>query len=137
MGKIVAIGGGEMAERETLAIDEEIVALTGKDSPKALFIPTASRDSPKYWQSFQEVYGQELGCGTDVLYLLDVSPTIMDLEQKILSVDLVYVGGGVALKMMRRWRKLGGGQSLARGLQERRCPVRSERGMSMLVQLGS
>ena len=48
MGKIVAIGGGEMAERETLAIDEEIVALTGKDSPKALFIPTASRDSPKY-----------------------------------------------------------------------------------------
>ncbi len=107
MGKIVAIGGGEMAERETLAIDEEIVALTGKDSPKALFIPTASRDSPKYWQSFQEVYGQELGCGTDVLYFLNVSPTIRDLEQKILSVDLVYVGGGVALKMMRRWRKLG------------------------------
>ena len=64
-----------MAERETLAIDKEIVALTGKDSPKALFIPTASRDSQNYWQSFQEVYGQELGCETDVLYLLGVSPT--------------------------------------------------------------
>ena len=29
MGKLVAIGGGEMAERETLAIDTEIVSLTG------------------------------------------------------------------------------------------------------------
>ena len=107
MGKLVAIGGGEMAERETLAIDKEIVALTGKDSPKALFIPTASSDSPKYWQSFQRLYGQELGCETDVLYLLGISPTKAELEQKILSAELVYVGGGNTLKMMRRWRRLG------------------------------
>ena len=96
-----------MAERETLAIDREIVSLTGKDRPNALFIPTASRDSPEYWQSFQEVYGQELGCETDVLHLLGVSPTKKELEQRILSADLVYVGGGNTLKMMRRWRKLG------------------------------
>ena len=107
MGKIVAIGGGEMAERETLVIDQEIVTLTGKSGPKALFIPTASRDSPNYWRSFQEVYGQELGCETDVLFLLGMSPTKEELERKILSADLVYVGGGVALKMMRRWRRLG------------------------------
>ena len=31
---------------------------------------------------------------TDVLYLLGVSPTQEELEQKILSADLVYVGGG-------------------------------------------
>ena len=96
-----------MAERETLAIDKEIVSLTGKDYPSALFIPTASGDSPEYWQSFQELYGQELGCKTDVLYVLGVSPTTEELEQKILSADLVYVGGGNTLKMMRRWRKLG------------------------------
>ena len=107
MGKIVAIGGGEMKERETLAIDKEIVSLTGKISPKALFIPTASGDAPKYWQSFQEVYGQELGCETEVLHLIGVSPTKEELEQRILSTDLVYVGGGNALKMMKRWRKLG------------------------------
>ena len=107
MGKLVAIGGGEMAERETLAIDKEIVSLTGKDRPNALFIPTASGDSPEYWQSFQEVYGQELGCETDVLYLLGVSPTTEELEKKILSADLLYVGGGNTLRMMRRWRKLG------------------------------
>ncbi len=107
MGKIVAIGGGEIAERETLAIDKEIVSLTGKVSPKALFIPTASGDAPKYWQSFQELYGQELGCETEVLHLIGVSPTKEELEQRILSTDLVYVGGGNTLKMMKRWRRLG------------------------------
>ena len=118
MGKLVAIGGGEMAERETLAIDKEVVFLTGKDRPNALFIPTASGDSPEYWQSFQEVYGQELGCETDVLYLLGVSPTIMELERKILSADLIYVGGGNTLKMMRRWRKLGVDRVLSEAYRE-------------------
>ena len=55
MGKIVAIGGGEIGEGETLAIDKEIVSLTGKDHPRALFIPTASSDSRGYWQTFQDV----------------------------------------------------------------------------------
>ena len=107
MRKLVAIGGGDMTLGETLAIDQEIVSLTGKDRPRALFIPTASSDSRDYWHTFQSMYGQQLGCATDVLYLLGVSPTKEELEQKILSADLVYVGGGNTLKMMRRWRRLG------------------------------
>ena len=106
MCKLVAIGGGEIVRGETLAIDKEIVSLTGKNRPRALFIPTASSDSREYWQVFQNVYGTELGCETDVLYLLGVSPTKRELEQKILSADLIYVGGGNTLKMMRRWRRL-------------------------------
>ena len=35
-----------------------------------------------------------------MLYLLGVSSTKGDLEQKILSSDIVYVGGGNTLKMM-------------------------------------
>lgn len=48
MGIIVAIGGGELRLKETWAIDQEIVKLTGKEKPKALFIPTASSDVPGY-----------------------------------------------------------------------------------------
>ena len=107
MGKLVAIGGGEMAGGESLAIDKQIASLTGKNRPRALFIPTASGDSREYWKVFQNVYGTELGCETDVLYLLGVSPTKEELEQKILSADLIYVGGGNTLKMMKRWRRLG------------------------------
>lgn len=107
MGKLVAIGGGDMAKGDTLAIDKEVVSLTGKDRPKALFLPTASGDSKERSQAFQDVYGTELGCDVDVLYLLNVSPPKVELEQKILSSDLIYVGGGNTLKMMRRWRRLG------------------------------
>ena len=107
MGKIVAIGGGDMRSLETLAIDEEVVRLTGTAHPRALFIPTASYDSVDYWEAFHNVYGEELGCATDVLYLLgNVAPS-KDVEEQILSSDLIYVGGGNTLKMMRRWRKLG------------------------------
>ena len=35
------------------------------------------------------------------------TPSKVDVEQMILSSDLIYVGGGNTLKMMRRWRKLG------------------------------
>ena len=106
MGKIVAIGGGEIATGATLSIDKEIISLTGVDRPRALFIPTASSDSEAYWEVFRAVYGRRLGCYTDVLYLLGVSPTEEELREKVLSADLVYVGGGNTLKMMRRWRRL-------------------------------
>ncbi|MFA5828870.1 MAG: Type 1 glutamine amidotransferase-like domain-containing protein [Candidatus Gracilibacteria bacterium] len=42
--KIVAIGGGEIAKHETLAIDKRIIKLTGEKHPKVLFIPTASSE---------------------------------------------------------------------------------------------
>ena len=107
MGKIVAIGGGDLRTLETLAIDREIVRLSGKTRPRALFIPTASSDSVEYWEAFHSVYGSALGCETDVFYLLNAAPSGKELEERILSSDLVYVGGGNTLKMMRRWRKLG------------------------------
>ena len=107
MGKLVAIGGGKMVDGETLAIDRQVIALTGKDRPRALFIPTASSDSREYSNGSERLYGRELGCETDVLYLLGVTPTKEELERKILSADLVYVGGGNTLMMMRRWRRLG------------------------------
>ncbi|MFZ1720124.1 MAG: Type 1 glutamine amidotransferase-like domain-containing protein [Candidatus Moraniibacteriota bacterium] len=53
MKTIVAIGGGELGEWETLPIDREIVRLSRKTTPTVLFIPTASGDSEKYWEIFQ------------------------------------------------------------------------------------
>ena len=107
MGKIVTIGSGSMEALETLAIDKEIIALSGKESPRALFIPTASSDSVERWEIFNRVYGERLGCKTNVLYLLNRNPSQNELQDKILSSDLIYVGGGNSLKMMRRWRRLG------------------------------
>ena len=106
MGKIVAIGGGVLREGDTDGIDKFILELSGKDNPNVLFIPTASYDSPEYTETFTEAFG-ELGCAVDVLNLLGRNPSVSDMEGKILSPDIIYVGGGNTLKMMRRWRRLG------------------------------
>ena len=42
-----------------------------------------------------------------MLNLLGRNPSDDELRSKILSPDIIYVGGGNTLKMMRRWRYLG------------------------------
>jgi len=111
MGKIVAIGGGEIGRPgypvETTEIDEEIIRLSGKSEPRLLFIPTASSDSELYCDAVKRHFGRRLGCEVDVLYLVANRPTRKEIEEKVLSSDIIYVGGGDTLKMMIAWRKHG------------------------------
>ena len=72
MKKIVAIGGGSMAELETLDIDKRVIELSGKANPRALFIPTASYDNPERY---------------DLLHKLDV---FKQAGKLVLTVD--YAG---------------------------------------------
>lgn len=104
---IVAIGGGSIIKLETLAIDKEIVSLSGKKNPRLLFIPTASGDPENYVKAVKKVYGKKLGCKVDRLLLLREKPDKKEIEDKISSADIIYVGGGNTLKMMKLWRKLG------------------------------
>jgi dipeptidase E len=107
MPHLIAIGGGDIRQLKTLAIDKQIVALAKKKSPKLLFIPTASSDSETYVQAIEKVYGQKLGCKVESLLLLREKPSRQEIKDKILSADIIYVGGGNTLKMMKLWRKLG------------------------------
>jgi len=104
---IVAIGGGEIRTRGTAAIDREIIRLSNKEHPNILFIPTASLDSQRYWRRFVEYFGKYLKCKPDVLFLVDAPPSAKQIERKILSADIIYVGGGNTLYMMRVWRRFG------------------------------
>ena len=107
MGSIVAIGGGDVSTLVTQPIDSEIIGLSGSSNPKALFIPTASSDSVENWDGFDRAYRESYGCDTDVLYLLGEAPSPESIVQKINWAEVIYVGGGNTLKMMRRWRLLG------------------------------
>jgi dipeptidase E len=104
---IVAIGGGDIRTRGTAAIDREIIRLSNKKNPKLLFIPTASSDSEIYWKHVQDYFGKFLECKTDVLFLIKEQPSKEQIRSKILSADIIYVGGGNTLLMMRLWRRLG------------------------------
>ncbi len=103
----MAIGGGEIRTLETYAFDSHIVRLAGKKNPTALFIPTASGDSEGYWEAFQTVYRDKLGCRTLALLLLSDPPSPALAREMILNADLIYVGGGNTLRLMRAWRRHG------------------------------
>jgi dipeptidase E len=109
--KIVAIGGGEIGRPgypvETTKIDKEIINLTGKKSPRVLFIPTASSDSESYFEVVKKHFGKRLGCETDVLYLIKEKLTEKQIKEKVFNSDIVYVGGGNTAKLMKVWKKTG------------------------------
>src|SRR6202451_3092085 len=104
---IVAIGGGEIRTRGAAAIDRESLRLSRKKNPKLLFIPTASSDSERYWRHVDQYFGGFLKCKTDVLFLLREQPSREGTRKKIEAADIIYVGGGNTLMMMRLWRRLG------------------------------
>ena len=110
--KIVAIGGGRVISPrgrmpQTLAIDEAIVRLANKRSPRVLFVPTASDDNLEYCEAIERLYVGLLGCKVDRLLLYRARPKSAQIKDKILNADIIYVGGGNTLKMMKLWRRLG------------------------------
>ena len=106
MGKIVAIGGGEIALGETQVIDRYIVSLAECENPNLLFIPTASSDAPGYIKTVEEKF-TAWGCNVDSLCLISQDYETAEIRDKILSADIIYVGGGDTDMMMERWRDLG------------------------------
>lgn len=120
--KIIAIGGGEIGRPgtkiETLAIDKEIIKISGKKHPKLLFLPTASSDNENYYKVIEKYFGKRLGCKTDVLYLIKSKPPKKEIERKIMGSEIIYVGGGNTMKMLKIWRKNGLDKILKRALDK-------------------
>ena len=111
MKKLFIIGGGEIGRPgtpiETTKLDKEMLKLTGKKKPRLLFLPTASGDSESYYDVVKQHFGKRIGFTTDVLYLIKDKPNKKEVEKKIFSADVIYVGGGDTLKMLRVWKKTG------------------------------
>lgn len=109
---IIAIGGGKIMvpasrEPQTMAIDQIIVKQSKQKSPRVLFIPTASEDNAEYCQAFRYQYEQRLGCKVQELLLYRNRPANKTIQSLITQSDIIYVGGGNTLRMMRLWRQLG------------------------------
>ncbi len=99
---IVAIGGGGFGRSlGTLKIEKYIRSLVRKDRPKICFIPTASGDNDLYKLNFYRAFS-ELNCTTSHL---DFFSRTENLEKKILSQDIIYVGGGNTKSMLAVWNE--------------------------------
>ena len=111
MKRIIAIGGGELKERTTLAIDEYVAKLAkeaaGERRANALFIPTASHDFMPYYNTFHKVYTGVFDIKTDVLLSVFKEPDIEKWRGKIEKADVIYVGGGDTVFMIEHWKQVG------------------------------
>ncbi len=111
MKKIIAIGGGDLRERTTFAIDEYIANLSkahaGSNRANALFIPTASHDYMPYYNTFHKVYTGSFDIKTDVALTVFREVDEERLRAKFEKADMIYVGGGDTVFMLESWRKTG------------------------------
>lgn len=115
---VVGIGGGEINGwsfktkddnqhlYQTAKIDEEIVKLANKKKSKFLFIGTASRENPIYFNAIKNIY-ENLNCEVENLEILNKEWNFEELKEKILSYDIIYIGGGNTKFMLSEWAKIG------------------------------
>ena len=119
--KIVAVGGGENGRPgypyETFEIDKRIAELAGKDSPKLLFIGTASSDGELYYGVISKNFAK-FGCTSDNLTLTKTDYSQNELEHKIFLADIIYVGGGNTEMMLEVWREKGVDKILAQAYEK-------------------
>jgi dipeptidase E len=100
-GRIVAMGGGGFSMPEMgKGLDDYILALSGKAIPKVCFIGTASGDSDEYAERFLQAFGRRTAAGVLSLFRRDGS----DLRERLLSQDIIYVGGGNTVNLLALWR---------------------------------
>ena len=111
MKTLIAIGGGELRERTTLAIDEYIANLAkkkaGERRANALFIPTASHDFMPYYNTFHKVYTGIFNIKTDVALTVFKEIDMEKMRAKFEKADVIYVGGGDTVFMMDSWKQTG------------------------------
>jgi dipeptidase E len=77
------------------------LALVAAERPKVCFIPTASGDDIGYTLAFFKAYSS-YRCEPNVLNLFDRE--VEDIRELILTMDMVYVGGGNTANMLAVWR---------------------------------
>jgi len=108
----VSIGGGELRNKTTAPIDGYIASLaksriTDGHRAYALFFPTASHDSNPYFNSFRKTYTSLFDVKSDVAILTKGLMTLDHVKEKIEKADIIYVGGGDTLYLMKVWREMG------------------------------
>ena len=99
---IVAIGGGGFGRSlGSLEIEKYIISLISKKRPKICFIPTASGDNTLYKLNFYRAFSK-LDCITSHI---DFFSRTENLEEKVLTQDIIYVGGGNTKSMLAVWKE--------------------------------
>ena len=103
MQQIIAMGGGGFSmEPDNLALDRYILQQTTAERPKVCFLSQASCESPDYIINFYRAFTL---LGAEPSHLSLFKPHTADIEDFILSQQVIYVGGGNTKSMLALWRE--------------------------------
>lgn len=98
-------------------MDDYVLELSGVERPKICFLPTASGDADHYVVRFYRRFGAGRSEPSHVsLFRRDTSAGSVEgnLEDHLLSQDVIYVGGGSLKSLLGTWRAHGLDRTLKR-----------------------
>lgn len=102
---IIAMGGGGFSmEPDNPRLDRYIINQSEQLKPKICFLPTASGDAEGYIKRFYNCFEKE-DCNPTHLSLL--KPEVANIEEFLLSQDIIYVGGGNTRNLIALWKEWG------------------------------
>ncbi len=111
MKTIIAIGGGSIKEKTTLKIDEYVANLAkqraGDKRAYGLYIGTASHDFMPAFNSFRKTYTSNFDVKADCLLTVNMDTPEEKINDKFSKADLIYVGGGDTVFMLKKWEEKG------------------------------
>lgn len=101
----MALGGGGFSfSGADSGIDNYLLELTGKSTPKVCFVPTASGDDRGYVKRFEAAFQGRARTSVLSLYCKDDAENWFLDPQGLVDQDIVYVGGGSTANLLAVWQ---------------------------------
>jgi peptidase E len=97
---IVGLGGGGDTEEQTVRLYDYVLGLTGKERPRLLYVPTASKESETSIVGFYATFARR----AESSHLATFPWPPENLRDVILAQDAICVSGGNTANMLAIWK---------------------------------
>ena len=102
--KIIAMGGGGFSARPgDPELDRYVLEQSPRPNPRICLLPTASGDPDDQIARFYRAY-HDLPCTPSHLSLFRLGSQPVNVRERLLSQDVIYVGGGSMSNLLAIWR---------------------------------
>jgi peptidase E len=102
--RIIAMGGGGFSARPgDPELDAYVLDHARRPSPAICLLPTASGDPDDQIQRFYRAF-HDLACVPSHLSLFRLGARPIDIRERLLAQDVIYVGGGSMSNLLAIWR---------------------------------
>jgi peptidase E len=99
----VALGGGGFTEEpDNPALDDYVLAASGRARPRVCFLATAGGDSLSYTVKFYKSFS---GGHCEPTHLAQFNRTVDDARALQLAQDVIFGGGGNTVNLLAVWQR--------------------------------